>query len=265
MQESITHLQSDYKGLEKRVSDIEKVQASSDCERNNAIAIEKLQREMVQMQNELKKPEYNHNEAETYKAHIETERNEAAKAQDTLAKVTEKYEAQIKAKDEINKHLQLKNESISNQLLQSLAENKRQKELQSALQNELSHEKEKSETNQSTIKRLKDETDLLKTAKTESDSQLLEYTKKFENQLQIENELRDATKAKKAILQELAESKKQYDTLKEMFDKVKIENHDKEAMIRNLQFALDKVKQQLHAEKSIKVNVCYHKITLFVH
>ena len=182
-----------------------------------------------------------------------------------MTQVTEKYEAQIKENDEINKHLQLKNESISNQLSQSLAENKRQKELQSALQNELLHEKEKSETSQSTIKRLKDENNVLKTAKTKSDNQLLEYTKKFENQLQIENELRDAAKAKKAILQELAESKKQYDTLKEMFDKVKIENQDKEATIRNLQFALDEVKQQLHAEKHIKVNVCYHKITPFVH
>ena len=79
MQESITQLQLDHKGLEKRVSDIEKVQASnsgSDYERNNAKAIEKLQRELIQIQNELKKPEYNHNEAETYKAHIETERND---------------------------------------------------------------------------------------------------------------------------------------------------------------------------------------------
>ena len=260
MQESITHLQLDYKGLEKRVSDIEKAQvsnSSSDCERNNTITIEKLQRELIQMQNELKKLECNHNEAETYKAHIETERNEAAKAQDTLAQVIEKYEAQVKERNEINKRLQLENESISNQLSQSLAENKRQKELQSTLQNKLLHEIEKSETSQSTIRRLKDENNVLKTAKTESDNQLLEYTKKFENQMQIEKKSRDAAKAQKAILQELAESKKQHDTLKEMFDKLQIENQDKEATIQNLQITLDEVKQQIS-----EVNVYYNKITL---
>ena len=124
------------------------------------------------------------------------------------------------------------------------------------------HEKEKFESSQSTVKRLKDENNVLKTAKTESDNHLSEYTKKFESQLQIENELRDAAKAQKTILQELTESKKQYNTLKEMFDKVQIENQDKEATIQYFQIALDEVKQQHCAEKNIKVNVYYHKITL---
>ena len=54
-----------------------------------------MQRELIQIRNELKKPEYNHTKAEIYKAHIETKRNEADKAQDTLIQVIEEYEAKI--------------------------------------------------------------------------------------------------------------------------------------------------------------------------
>ena len=276
MQEHITYLQQYYNDLEKRMSEMEKVQApnsSSNCEKSNAIAIEKLQREMTQMQNELKKSECNHNEAETYKVQIETERRKSAKAQDALAQVTEQYEAQIKEIEDTNKRLQHEKKSISKELSESLAENKRLRELQSALQNELLHEKEKSECSQSTIRRLKDENNVLKTAKMECDNQLSEYTKKFENQLQIENELRD--KAQKVISQELAESKKQYDTLKEMFDKIQIKNQDKDSAIQNLQVSLElfqsklevmhAVKGQFSTENDTQVCVYYslHKYLIF--
>ena len=216
------------------------------------------------MQSEHKKSEYNHNEAETYKVQIETERRKATKARDALAQATEQYEAQIKEIEDTKKCLQQEKMNISKELSQSLVENKRLRELQLTLQNELLHEKKKSESSQSTIKRLKDENNVLKTAKIKCDNQLSAYTKEVKNQLQIKNELRDTTKAQEAILQELAESKKRYDTLKEMFDKIQIENQDKESVIRNLQVALeqskleviDAVKGHFSTENNIQVAMC---------
>ena len=189
---------------------------------------------------------------------IETVKQKAAEAQDVLAQVTRRYEAQINEKfEDINKCLQLENENISKKLLQLLAEKKNLREHQPALQNDPLNEKEKSESSHlSTIKRLQDESKLLRVANMDSDNQLKEYTTKFESQWQIEQKLKYE---QNVILQELAEIKKHIDTLKEMLDKVQNENQEKEKTIQDLQNALklsnselDEVKQQ---QKHMKVSV----------